>query len=106
MMGPTYIIGFLLLRGIAAEWTVDIAQDITVHMNHMVSVPFSIPKYNLLNSLKITFDTEHYDIAKASFQNEILHNETSFYGTVNITGVFLGRTNLLFSLEEYEVSAK
>lgn len=104
MTGATYIIGFLLLRGVAA-WTVDIVHDITVHMNHVISVPFSIPKYDSSSELsKIVITTEDNDIAIPSFQLE--QNETSFNGILNVTGVFLGRTKLIFTLEENRVSAK
>jgi hypothetical protein len=33
-----------------------------------------------------------------------MHNETSFYGTLNITGVFLGKTKLILTLMENGVS--
>ncbi|KYN40313.1 Ileal sodium/bile acid cotransporter [Trachymyrmex septentrionalis] len=64
MAGVVYMIGLLLLGG-AAAWTVDIAHDITVHMNQL--------------------------------------NETSFSGIFNITGVFLGRTTLTFTMMEREI---
>lgn len=103
MTGATYVIGFLLLRG-AAALTVDIAHEITVHMNHVTSVPFNISNYNLSPKLSLNFTTQDSDIATSSFQ---LQNENdSFDGILNITGVFLGRTKLVFTLEENGVSAK
>ncbi|GAB1869336.1 Ileal sodium/bile acid cotransporter [Camponotus japonicus] len=95
MTGATYVIGFLLLRG-AAALTVDIAHEITVHMNHVTSVPFNISNYNLSSKLSLNFTTQDSDIATSSFQNE----NDSFDGILNITGVFLGRTKLVFTLEE------
>lgn len=103
MTGATYVIGFLLLRG-AAALTVDIEHDITVHMNHIISVPFNISNYNLSSKLPLNVTTQDSDIATSSFQ---LQNENdSFNGILNITGVFLGRTKLLFTLEENGVSVK
>lgn len=98
MSGTAYIIGFLLLRGITA-WTVDIVSDITVHMNHVTSVPFSIPNYNLSSELSLVVTSQDTDIAVPSFQ--LLQNENnSFNGILNVTGVFLGRTRLVFTLGE------
>ncbi|KAL6448341.1 hypothetical protein ACFW04_000347 [Cataglyphis niger] len=98
MTSATCIIGLFLLRGIAA-WTVDIIQDITVHMNHVTSVPFSIPNYNLSSELSLVITSQDNDIAIPSF--ELLQNENkSFNGILNVTGVFLGRTKLIFTLEE------
>lgn len=104
MTGATYIIGLLLLRGVAA-WTVDIVHDITVHMNHVTSVPFNIPDYNLSCKLSLDVTSQDNDIAIPSF--ELLQNENkSCNGILNVTGVFLGRTKLIFTLEEDGVSAK
>lgn len=104
MTGATYIIGFLLLRG-AAAWTVDIAHDVIVHMNHVTSVPFNISNYNLSSKLSLNITTQDNDIAIPSFQ--LLQNENDFFnGILNITGVFLGRTKLVFTLEENGVSFK
>lgn len=104
MTSATCIIGLFLLRGIAA-WTVDIIHDITVHMNHVTSVPFSIPNYNLSSELSLVITSQDNDIAIPSF--ELLQNENkSFNGILNITGVFLGRTKLIFTLEEDGVSDK
>lgn len=102
MTGATYIIGFLLLCR-AAAWTVDITNDISVHMNHVISIPFNISN-NLSSKLSLNVTTLDNDIAIPSFQ--LLQNENSFNGILNITGVFLGRTKLVFTLEENGVSAK
>ncbi|KAH0956161.1 hypothetical protein HN011_002106 [Eciton burchellii] len=87
------LIGFLLLRG-ATAWTVDIASDITVNMNHILSVPFSI--YNI-SSPKLLLSSTDNDIAIPSLPL-LVQNGTFFNGIVNITGVFLGRTKLIFNL--------
>ncbi|XP_029675974.1 ileal sodium/bile acid cotransporter-like isoform X2 [Formica exsecta] len=98
MTGAKCIIGLLLLRGVAA-WTVDIVHDITVHMNHVTSVPFNIPDYNLSSNLSLVVTSQDNDIAIPSF--ELLQNENkSCNGILNVTGVFLGRTKLIFTLEE------
>ncbi|XP_018058610.1 PREDICTED: ileal sodium/bile acid cotransporter-like isoform X2 [Atta colombica] len=101
MAGVVYVIGLLLLGG-AAAWTVDIAHDITVHMNQVISVSFSV--YNNNNNNNISnphvwyFNTDQY-IAKLSSQFT-KSNKTSFSGIFNITGVFLGRTTLTFTMME------
>ncbi|XP_070154631.1 ileal sodium/bile acid cotransporter-like [Polyergus mexicanus] len=92
MTGATCIIGLLLLKGVAA-WTVDIVHDITVHMNHVTSVPFNILDHNL-SSLVVT--SQDNDIAIPSFE---LNENKSFNGILNVTGVFLGRTKLIFTLD-------
>lgn len=104
MAGVTYIIGFLLLGGAAAR-TVDIVPDITVHMNQIISVPFSIHNISNNNMVQILHISTDENIAKQSFR--MTSNETFINGILNITGVFLGRTKLTFTLlEERGVSAK
>lgn len=103
MAGVIYTIGFLLFGG-AAAWTVDIPPDITVHMNEVISVPFSIHNISNDNTARIWYiNTLDKGIAKRSFK--ITSNE-HVKGILNITGVFLGRTKLTFTLEERGVSAK
>lgn len=97
MAGVTYIIGFLLLGGAAAR-TVDIVPDITVHMNQIISVPFSIHNISNNNMVQILHISTDENIAKQSFR--MTSNETFINGILNITGVFLGRTKLTFTLLE------
>ena len=107
MAGVVYMIGLLLLGG-AAAWTVDIAHDITVHMNQVISVPFNIynnDNNNNMSSPRVWYFNTDQHIAKLSSQFTKL-NETSFSGIFNITGVFLGRTTLTFTMMEREVSIK
>lgn len=101
MASTVYIIGFLLLEG-AAAWTVDIKPDITVHMNQMISVPFSIHNTSLSNPNEWIVSADQH-IAIPSFQ-ATSSNKTSFNGVLNISGVFLGRTKLTFTLTEMAVS--
>ncbi|XP_011062801.1 PREDICTED: ileal sodium/bile acid cotransporter-like isoform X2 [Acromyrmex echinatior] len=100
-MAGVYVIGLLLLGG-AAAWTVDIAHDITVHMNQVISVPFSVHNNNNNNNISNPhmwyFNTDQH-IAKLSSQFT-KSNKTSFSGIFNITGVFLGRTTLTFTITE------
>jgi len=110
MAGVVYVIGLLLLGG-AAAWTVDIAHDITVHMNQVISVPFSVynnnnnnNNNNISNPYVWYFNTDQH-IAKLSSQFT-KSNKTSFSGIFNITGVFLGRTTLTFTMMEIGVSVK
>lgn len=90
-------IGLLLLLREAAAWSVDIETDITVHMNHVVSVPFVIRDYNDNLPSKTTVTCVDTDIAMPSL-HLLVQNGTSSHGVVNVTGVFLGRTKLLFTL--------
>ncbi|XP_018341223.1 PREDICTED: ileal sodium/bile acid cotransporter-like isoform X1 [Trachymyrmex septentrionalis] len=104
MAGVVYMIGLLLLGG-AAAWTVDIAHDITVHMNQVISVPFNIynnDNNNNMSSPRVWYFNTDQHIAKLSSQFTKL-NETSFSGIFNITGVFLGRTTLTFTMMEREI---
>ncbi|XP_011698719.1 PREDICTED: ileal sodium/bile acid cotransporter-like isoform X2 [Wasmannia auropunctata] len=89
-----YMIGVLLLGG-AAAWTIDIVPNITVHMNEVISIPFSVHDSLLYPHTWVVSTDRH--IATASFQ-EITSNQTSFNGILNITGVFLGRTKLTFTM--------
>lgn len=99
-----YMIGFLLWGG-AAAWTVDIAPDITVHMNQIISVPFSIHNMSNNDMGQTWHISTDENIAKQeSFR--ITSNKTFTNGTLNITGVFLGRTKLIFILEDRGVSVK
>lgn len=96
MAGAVYMIGLLLLGG-AAAWTIDIIHDITVHMNQVISVPFSIhDNDSLSNSQQLIIDADR-DIAIPTFKMTT-SNKTSFNGILNITGVFLGRTKLTFTV--------
>lgn len=81
-------------------WPVEIVPDITVHMNNMVSIPFVVSDVNSTSKLIPNSDT---DIATTSI-HLLERNETSINGTLNITGVFLGRTKLIFTLMENGVS--
>jgi len=108
-MGTIYILGLILLARAAAEWSVVIPPDITVHMNEVVSVPFSIPLENdtsLPSNLSVPktvlMTSANTDIAVLDLT--LMRNETSFYGTLNITGVFLGKTKLILILMENGVS--
>ncbi|EFN78725.1 ileal sodium/bile acid cotransporter isoform X2 [Harpegnathos saltator] len=97
------IIGLLLLRGAAAvpAWTIDIASDITVHMNNIASVPFIISS-NVPAELRLTLvPSSNNNVAKTSI-HILAQNETSFNGILNVTGVFLGTTKLTFALIENE----
>ncbi|XP_012229330.1 ileal sodium/bile acid cotransporter-like [Linepithema humile] len=105
MMGTIYIIGLVLLTRTAAEWSVDIPPDITVHMNEMVSIPFNILPENdtsLPSNLSVPetvlLTSANTDIATLDLS--LMHNETLFYGTLNLTGVFLGKTKLILTLVE------
>jgi len=95
-MSNTFVIGFLLLGG-ATAWTVDIASDITVNMNHILSVPFSVHNISLS---KLLFSSTDNDIAIPSrpLLNPLIQNGTSCNGILNISGVFLGRTKLVLNL--------
>ncbi|EZA54356.1 hypothetical protein DMN91_001640 [Ooceraea biroi] len=96
-MSTTVVLGLLLLGG-AAAWTVEIASNITVHMNHVESVPFSIhDTESNIDSIKLTLTTTDNDIVTASAHLSV-QNGTSLNGVLNITGVFLGRTTLIFTL--------
>jgi len=98
------VIGLLLLGGTTA-WIVDIASDITVNMNHVLSVPFSIHN---ITSPKLLLSSTDNDIAIPIPSLPLLvKNGTSFNGILNITGVFLGKTKLIFNmLLENKVSNK
>lgn len=98
MSGASIVIGLLLLGG-AAAWTVDIESDISVHMNRVLAVPFSVYNYNGndINS-KLSVATADSDIATSSL-HPLASNGSSFNGVLNITGVFLGRTRLIFNLQ-------
>lgn len=101
MASTIYIIGFLLLEG-AAAWTVDIIPDISVHMNQIISVPFSIHNTTLSDPRAWTVGADQH-IAIPSF-HVTTSNKTSFNGILNISGIFLGRTKLTFTLTEMAVS--
>lgn len=98
------IIGFLVLQRAAATVSqdIEIQSEISVHMNNVVSIPFVLqdlpaePKFTLVPH-------SESDIAKSTL-HILTQNGTSFNGVVNITGVFLGRTELSFSLIENGVS--
>ncbi|XP_025073454.1 ileal sodium/bile acid cotransporter-like [Pogonomyrmex barbatus] len=99
MAGAVYIIGLLLL-GETTSWTIDIIPNITVHMNHVISVPCSIHDMpSDLTEWNITADDNiaipRYDI--------LTLNKTSKNGVLNITGVFLGRTKLTVNLMKYKI---
>lgn len=96
-----YMIGFLLL-GKATAWTVDIAPEITVHMNQVISVPISI--HNISTDVQVwTFNIDQH-IAKLS--SKITKSNETAKGILNITGIFLGRTKLMFTVKEMMVSAE
>lgn len=89
------VIGLLLLRG-AASWDVEVTPDILVHMNDLVLVPFTIS--DIPYGLKLDVEPiSNNDVAKSSVYL-LVQNETSFSGFLNITGVFLGTTELTFNL--------
>lgn len=109
-MGTIYIIGLTLLARAAAEWSIVIQPDITVHMNEIVSIPFSILLENdtsLLSNLSVPetvlVTSANTDIAIADV-SLMRSNETSFYGTLNLTGVFLGKTKLILTVIKNGVS--
>ncbi|KAL0116804.1 hypothetical protein PUN28_010017 [Cardiocondyla obscurior] len=83
---------FFLLEG-AAAWTANITSDITVHMNQVTSVPFSIYNASSSDSQAWITGTDSH-IATSSFHITNRTNQTSFNGILNVTGVFLGRTKL------------
>ncbi|XP_018405528.1 PREDICTED: ileal sodium/bile acid cotransporter-like [Cyphomyrmex costatus] len=98
MAGVVYVIGLLL--GGAAAWTVNITHDITVHMNQVILVPFSI--YNVtLSNPHIRYGTDQHIAKISSFFARV--NKTSFDGMLNITGEFLGTTKLTFTMTETEI---
>ncbi|XP_039302088.1 ileal sodium/bile acid cotransporter isoform X2 [Solenopsis invicta] len=99
MAGSIYIIGILLLGGTTA-WTIDIIQDITIHMNEVISVPFTIYK-NVSLSYPQWVVSADQNIAIPSFE-VTMSNETLINGILNITGVFLGRTKLTFTRTEMD----
>ncbi|KYQ54495.1 Ileal sodium/bile acid cotransporter, partial [Trachymyrmex zeteki] len=101
MAGVVYVIGLLLLGG-AAAWTVDIEHDITVHMNQVISIPFSVHNNNMSSLHVWYFNTDDQHIAKLSYQST-KSNKTSFSGIFNITGVFLGTTTLTFTMTEMAI---
>lgn len=104
MAGAVYMIGFLLLGG-AAAWTIDIIRDITVHMNQVISVPFSVHNNDSLSNPQLWVINANRDIAIPSFKM-ITSNKTSINGILNITGVFLGRTKLTLTMMEMAVGVK
>lgn len=92
------VIGLLLLQeaAVGSPWTIEIASDITVHMNDVVSVQFTIPEVPTESKFDLVPSSDG-DIAKSSLHLSA-HNKTSFNGVVNVTGVFLGTTKLTFTL--------
>ncbi|XP_012536492.1 ileal sodium/bile acid cotransporter isoform X2 [Monomorium pharaonis] len=98
MAGAIYMIGLLLLGG-AAAWTVDIVQDITVHMNEIILVPFVVHRDANLSHPHIWFTTADRNIASSNLKITMA-NKTSINGILNITGIFLGRTKLMFTTTE------
>lgn len=98
------IVGCLILQGTATAAvspTIDIASDITVHMNDVVSVPFVL--HVLHDSPVVLIPHSNSDIARSSL-DVLVQNETSLNGVLNVTGVFLGTTKLSFTLTESKVS--
>ncbi|XP_018362929.1 PREDICTED: ileal sodium/bile acid cotransporter-like isoform X2 [Trachymyrmex cornetzi] len=100
MAGVVYVMGLLLLGG-ASAWTVDIADNITVHMNQVISVPFSVHVGDTSRPSMWYFNTDQH-IAKLSSEFT-KSNGTLFSGIFNITGVFLGRTTLTFTVTEMTI---
>lgn len=107
-MASAVIIGFLLLgRAAAVSWTTVIVPDITVNMNSIVTVPFTISYDASLTKLSF-IPISNTDVAEVKLHS-LTPNETfldTFNGVFNITGVFLGRTKLTLSLIENGVSAQ
>lgn len=96
-MAGAIIIGFLLLGGAAAkqQWNVTIVPAVTVHMNDIVQIPFNVSGIDPIS--KLLEPSSNSDIAKTNF-HLYTRNITFITGILNITGVFLGRTKLMFTL--------
>ncbi|XP_032689259.1 ileal sodium/bile acid cotransporter isoform X2 [Odontomachus brunneus] len=93
----TIVIGYLILQGAAAAARIDIASDITVHMNDVVSVPFVLHDPPVPNFILIPHSDN--DIARSNLASDkLVRNGTFFNGVLNVTGVFLGTTKLSFTL--------
>lgn len=102
-MAGAIIIGFLLLGGAAAkqQWNVTIVPAVTVHMNDIVQIPFNVSGIDPIS--KLLEPSSNSDIAKTNF-HLYTRNITFITGILNITGVFLGRTKLMFTLLDAKVN--
>lgn len=102
-------VGLLLLALTNAQkWNITLNSDTNtfkVHKDEVITVKFKV-NLNLPNNTiipKIVATTSDANIANVSasslLQESLINNETVLNGSVNITGIFLGKTEILLTIE-------
>ncbi|KAK0170957.1 hypothetical protein PV328_008733 [Microctonus aethiopoides] len=107
-MRVVYVGLLLLALTNAQKWNITLNSDTNtfkVHKDEVITVKFKV-NFNLPNNTiipKIVATTSDANIANVSasslLQESLINNETVLDGSVNITGIFLGKAEILLTIE-------
>ncbi|KAK0083650.1 hypothetical protein PV325_008452 [Microctonus aethiopoides] len=107
-MRVVYVGLLLLALTNAQKWNITLNSDTNtfkVHKDEVITVKFKV-NFNLPNNTiipKIVATTSDANIANISasslLQESLINNETVLDGSVNITGIFLGKAEILLTIE-------
>lgn len=104
-----FLLGLTIPTGQA--WQLNLtANSVKLHLDDVIQVPFELVIPTTIDSTKLEFVVENSDPTVASVANpwikpEFLPVDGEHYnGTLNVTGVFLGKTKILLKVIDRGVS--